>query len=477
MINKKSRVLETYSLIIIDILAIIISFILALGIRFASYTAEARARLITDREYLVCVLVVLISILYGVFTDYNREFFTRGFFVELVAILKYELIMLLMFGAIVFFVQAKQFSRLVFLLFAVISFASTYILHITFKQVILKWYRGYGVAEKVLLVTETAKVKEVLKRFEESKSWDSIITAIALTDIEEKPKRSKKISGIPVVAGKNDLIDKATTLPIDIAFLHVPGGNIKNIRQIIEQFEIMGITCHYNVEREELDLKGRTAGSFGGYTVMTFSLNYRDYRRVLIKKFVDIIGAIVGLAITAVFTPFIALAIKIESEGPVFFAQERVGKNGRRFKIYKFRSMYIDAEERKASLMAENDMKGLMFKMEDDPRVTKVGKFIRKTSIDELPQFYNVLKGDMSLVGTRPPTVDEFEKYSAYYRRRLSITPGLTGMWQVSGRSNIDDFDEVVKLDLQYIENWSLLLDFKIILQTLGVVVFRKGAK
>ena len=139
--------------------------------------------------------------------------------------------------------------------------------------------------------------------------------------------------------------------------------------------------------------------------------------------------------------------------------------------------MYADAEDRKKELMEENEMKGLMFKMEDDPRITKVGKFIRKTSIDELPQFLNVLKGDMSLVGTRPPTVDEFEKYSTYYRRRLSITPGLTGMWQVSGRNDIDDFDEVVKLDLEYIENWSLLLDMKIIFMTIGVVVFHKGAK
>ena len=139
--------------------------------------------------------------------------------------------------------------------------------------------------------------------------------------------------------------------------------------------------------------------------------------------------------------------------------------------------MYMDAEEKKKALLAQNEMDGLMFKMEDDPRVTKVGKFIRKTSIDELPQFYNILIGDMSLVGTRPPTVDEFEKYNLNYRRRLSITPGLTGMWQVNGRSNVLSFDEVVKYDLEYIDNWSLRLDFKILLQTVGVVLFRKGAK
>ena len=139
--------------------------------------------------------------------------------------------------------------------------------------------------------------------------------------------------------------------------------------------------------------------------------------------------------------------------------------------------MYIDAEERKKELMAQNEVEGLMFKMENDPRITKVGRFIRKTSIDELPQFWNVLIGDMSLVGTRPPTEDEFEKYNLHYRRRLSMTPGLTGMWQVSGRSDIDNFDDVVKLDLKYIDNWSLTLDIKILLQTILVVFTGKGSK
>ena len=211
--------------------------------------------------------------------------------------------------------------------------------------------------------------------------------------------------------------------------------------------------------------------------VIAYETKVIDYRRQFIKRFIDILGALIGIVITLVLTPFIAIAIKADSEGPVLFSQVRIGKNGRRFKMYKFRSMYIDAEERKKELMAQNEVQGLMFKMEHDPRITKVGSFLRRTSLDELPQFFNVLKGDMSLVGTRPPTVDEFEQYSIQYRRRLSITPGLTGMWQVSGRSDIKNFDEVVKLDLQYIDNWSLSLDFKIILQTIGVVLFHKGSK
>ena len=154
----------------------------------------------------------------------------------------------------------------------------------------------------------------------------------------------------------------------------------------------------------------------------------------------------------------------------------RVGKNGRRFKIYKFRSMYMDAEERKKELMSQNEMEGLMFKMENDPRVTKVGKFIRKTSIDELPQFWNILKGEMSLVGTRPPTEDEFLQYEGYHRRRLNMTPGLTGLWQVSGRSDTKNFEEIVAMDVEYIDNWSLKEDIKILFKTVGVVLKGKGA-
>ena len=218
-------------------------------------------------------------------------------------------------------------------------------------------------------------------------------------------------------------------------------------------------------------------GTFGDYSVLTYSRFQSSYKRLIIKRLTDIVGGLVGLIITLILTPFIAIAIKVDSPGPVFFSQTRIGRNGRRFKIYKFRSMYIDAEERKKELEKENEMSGLMFKMTNDPRVTKVGEFIRKTSLDELPQFWNIVKGDMSLVGTRPPTEDEFNEYNQYYRRRISMTPGLTGLWQVSGRSDIEDFDEVVQLDLRYIDHWSLTLDLKIILQTIAVVFKGRGAK
>jgi exopolysaccharide biosynthesis polyprenyl glycosylphosphotransferase len=250
------------------------------------------------------------------------------------------------------------------------------------------------------------------------------------------------------------------------------------LKNMILEFEKMGVVVNLNLDLFNLGESGqKQIYKLGQYHVVAFSSRLFDYRMVILKRLFDIIGALVGLVLTVLVGIVLAPFLLLESPGPLIFSQQRVGVNGRIFRFYKFRSMYVDAEARKAELMEQNEMKGLMFKMENDPRVTKVGAFIRKTSLDELPQFWNVLKGDMSLVGTRPPTVDEYQKYSYYQKRRISFRPGITGLWQISGRSDITDFDEVVKLDLEYIDNWSLLLDLKIILKTILVVFRGSGAK
>ncbi|HGK2872745.1 TPA: sugar transferase, partial [Streptococcus pneumoniae] len=184
------------------------------------------------------------------------------------------------------------------------------------------------------------------------------------------------------------------------------------------------------------------------------------------------IGLILFAIVSLVLVPLIR-----KDGGPAIFAQTRIGKNGRHFTFYKFRSMQIDAEAIKEQLMDQNTMQGGMFKIDNDPRVTKIGRFIRKTSLDELPQFWNVFIGDMSLVGTRPPTVDEYDQYTPEQKRRLSFKPGITGLWQVSGRSKITDFDDVVKLDVAYIDNWTIWKDIEILLKTVKVVFMRDGAK
>lgn len=470
-INRKSRVIETYSLIFIDLLSVAISYLLALMIRFGNI----RTSMSVQVHYTVCVYIMLFCVLYGVLSDWNRGFFDRGHLVEFIAIVKYNVVLVLAITCLMYFVKlADLYSRLTFGFFAVFNVFIMFACHSLFKVYVIKFYQNSASSDKVMIVTESIHVAELVENIVANKAWFYEITSIAILDNNEI---GKKYSGIPVVANKDSLFDISRQMLLDQVFIYLPNTDVKEIREIIRDFETMGVECHYNVEMKELDLEGKTAGKFAGYAVMTFSLQYLDYRRVMIKRCMDILGSLIGMLILVIVFPFVSIAIKIDSPGPILFGQPRVGKNGRRFKMYKFRSMYIDAEERKKELEAQNEMKGLMFKMENDPRITRVGKFIRKTSIDELPQFWNILVGQMSFVGTRPPTVSEFEQYNNYYRRRLSITPGLTGMWQVSGRSDITDFDEVVRLDLEYIDNWSLRLDMKILFQTIWVVLFGNGSK
>ena len=248
--------------------------------------------------------------------------------------------------------------------------------------------------------------------------------------------------------------------------------------ELIEQLSETGVTIHLNLAKiTSVPGKKQFVEKVGSYTVLTTSLNYASFGQLFLKRLMDILGSLVGCIISIPIIAITAIPLKLESPGPLFFKQKRVGRNGRVFYIHKLRSMYMDAEERKKELMAQNEMNGLMFKMQDDPRITKVGKFIRKTSIDELPQFFDVLRGDMSLVGTRPPTLDEYKQYESHHKRRLSMKPGITGLWQVSGRSDIEDFEDVVKLDVQYIDNWSLWGDIKILFKTVWVVFAGRGAK
>jgi lipopolysaccharide/colanic/teichoic acid biosynthesis glycosyltransferase len=194
----------------------------------------------------------------------------------------------------------------------------------------------------------------------------------------------------------------------------------------------------------------------------------------IVKRSLDIAGGLVGLAITLLLLVPIAVAIRLDSPGPIFYTQLRCGYRGKPFRIWKFRSMVANADALKH--LIENQAQGLIFKNENDPRITRVGQFLRRTSLDEFPQFWNVLMGDMSLVGTRPPTLDEVQHYEPHHWQRLSVKPGLTGQWQISGRSAIKDFEAIVKLDLEYQSQWSIGHDLWLIMQTIGAVVLSRGA-
>ena len=250
----------------------------------------------------------------------------------------------------------------------------------------------------------------------------------------------------------------------------------------------MGITTHTIISTVDSH-HNEYIQKLGNYIVSSNTYRTIPIGQKIVKRAIDIVGGIVGCIATGILILIIGPMIYIKSPGPIIFSQKRIGKNGKLFTMYKFRSMYMDAEERKKELMKQNKISdGMMFKMEDDPRIIGsekkdkngnpkgIGNFIRKTSLDEFPQFFNVLKGDMSLVGTRPPTIDEWNKYSPHHRKRMAIRPGITGLWQVSGRSNITDFEEVVKLDSEYIDNWTITEDLHIIVKTFTSVLAHEGA-
>lgn len=471
-IRRKNKMIETYSVLIIDILGIVVSYALALFIRFNIINYEIYPK---QFHLMVGAYIVVLCLLYNMFLDANSNFFTRGYYQEFYYTARYTLILVVGLVVVLYLTQQSYyFSRSVYAIFAMLNTIITYAAHVLFKKSMWKIYRRSTNVAKMLVITGDATAGEVLGSLTGNREWYYEVTAAVIYDAD---KKGQDINGVPVVAGRSDLYGTVVRMMVDEVFICLPGVPVSEIRDMIEKFEEMGLVCHYNVDLFSRANPNTYVQKMAGYSVISFALKTMDSRRLLIKRCMDILGALVGLLLTAVITPFVALAIKLDSQGPVFFSQTRIGKNGRRFKIWKFRSMYTDAEERKKELADRNEIKGLMFKMEEDPRITRVGRFLRKTSLDETPQFLNILVGDMSLVGTRPPTEDEFEQYNGYYRRRMSITPGLTGMWQVSGRSDIQDFEEIVKLDLEYIDNWSLGLDIKILFMTVFAVLGRKGSK
>lgn len=472
-ISQKQRLIQNYTLLAVECFCIILSFTLAVFTRGVEESYR-----IYSRTYITTIACILFFHLLSYYLfDWNTNIFKRGYYIEFIAVCKYNFVLIFFLSFFLYVSKlGEDFSRLVFVYFFIYNILLTYTGHLLLKQYFTQIYRKSSGSDKMFIITTSDSAHQVLEKLTASPEWSFEVTGIALLD-QDKEDEPVFINEIPVVAGHRDLYEQLKTKVIDEVFIHLPDYSKTQIEELIIRFESMGITVHVNIDYFNNVIAHKTTESFAGFTVLSYEASTFDYRRLFIKRIIDIIGSIIGLAITGVLTPFIAIAIKLDSPGPVFFSQKRVGKNGRYFRLYKFRSMHIDAEERKKELMEQNEMEGPMFKVENDPRVTRVGAFLRKTSLDELPQFFNILIGNMSLVGTRPPTVDEFKQYDLYYRRRLSIKPGLTGLWQVSGRSDITNFREVLKLDLEYIDNWSLTSDIRILLMTLWVVVMKKGAR
>lgn len=472
---RKRKQLSELILCISDLVAVLFSLVISGVLRYQNLERFSHAENL--QELFSAITILHIAAFY--FLKVYENFFRRGRYRELLLSFKYNLLLLggtALFG---FGIKKEIFtSRLVMGYFFVLNLFMIWIVHIFFRNRERIFHRSGKKVTNIFIVTLPEYLEEIVEQLKRSKELTWNIAGVLLLDTEEIPAGFEDITF--VLEKDNNYLEYVTGHVVDEVFIRVDELQKRErvLKNMILQFENMGIVVDLNLDLINLGGVGeKRIYKLEQYHVMAFSSRLFDYRMVLVKRVIDIIGACVGLIIAVVVGVILAPILLLESPGPLIFSQIRIGVNGRQFRFYKFRSMYVDAEKKKKELMAQNEVNGLMFKMDDDPRVTKVGKFIRKTSIDELPQFWNVLKGDMSLVGTRPPTLDEYEQYSYYQKRRISFRPGITGLWQISGRSDIKDFDEVVKLDLEYIDNWSLLLDIKIILKTILVVFKSEGAK
>ena len=464
---------ENTMLLLLDLLCLLVSAAAAFGLRFGLFFGRSE----TGDQVWHVIFMGLLFITVNVFVRFNEFFFRRSPLEEAREVIRMEAIFAVSWVALLYLMhRTNELSRTVFGLFLLINIPLTCAARLLFKRYMITIFKKGRYSSRMLLLTTSDRVEAVVENLIAYDDWNRILKGIVLLD---KKGTGGAVCGFPVVADREGFLDYLVHNDIDEVFIVSPDiRHEKLLQHWMAEMELMGIIVDVDIDLFDIKTCGkRTVNQVGKYAVVTFARNIFTPGQMAAKRLLDILGSLVGLMILGIAFIFVAPAIKLDSPGPVFFGQTRIGKNGRRFTFYKFRSMYQDAEQRKNELMNENQVKGLMFKMENDPRITRVGRFLRRTSIDELPQFWNVLRGDMSLVGTRPPTVDEFERYEAKHKCRLSMIPGLTGLWQISGRSRVKDFDQVVKLDMQYIDNWSILLDIKIILLTVGVVIKGKGSQ
>ena len=466
--------------ILLDAISLHLAYVVAYFIRFSMDSPYA------DQDYLsMAVILTVVDILVAILFDTMHNILRRDRWMELASMVKHAVFVFALLAVYLFSMKmGSEYSRITMYLTFGFHMLFGYGVRQLWKWIVVK--KGVRIKNRsLLLVADESNVREVLENLRTAPNQVNSVTSIVLTNCDAV---GTEIDGIPVTSTLEDAAEYICREWVDEVMIASEDA-VEQADLLELQCQEMGVAVHRILSRKLPVGQRQFVEKMGNYTVMTSSINYANPIHLLLKRCIDIVGALVGCLFTGLIVVIIGPMIYKASPGPIFFAQERVGQNGRRFKLLKIRSMYLDAEERKKELLSQNRVSdGMMFKLDFDPRIignkilpdgtkkTGIGEFIRKTSLDEFPQFINVLKGDMSLVGTRPPTMDEWEKYKLHHRARLAMKPGITGMWQVSGRSNITDFEEVVKLDTQYITGWSLGLDLRILYKTVMAVFHRDGA-
>ena len=467
--------------ILFDLLCLQIAFVLAFWYRFGKgqnpYAQDIYANIII----MMSVFDVMVAVLFSSYSGILK----RKWYQQLIAGVRHSFLVLAAAAVYLFATKSGDvYSRILIASTAVLHFLLTYLVDVLYKAI--RWGKSES-SRSMFVISTFAEAEKAIWSIRRDKRGNIYVKGLAILD---RDVTGELIQGIPVVANRETIDDFILHDWVDEVYIRLPQDD--EINEIVySSLREMGVTIHIDATAyQSLSGCDFLLERIGDSLVITTSMKMTPAWQLAIKRVADILGGIVGTVLMLLIAVCISPFILTKSPGPLFFAQERIGRNGKRFKMYKFRSMYMDAEERKAALVkASGQEDRLMFKLDDDPRIIGsekkdkngkpkgIGNFIRNTSLDEFPQFWNVLKGDMSLVGTRPPTVDEWERYHLHHRARMSTKPGITGMWQVSGRSEIEDFEEVVKLDREYIENWNIGLDLRILIKTVWVVLAGRGAK
>ena len=460
---KRSEILASTLLVPIDAAAILGGFWLAYYTRVESGALPVAYVLPFDRFTKISIAITLVwLVIFALFGLYTLRSTRRGLG-EFSRLLGAVTVGTLTVIAVIFFLRVDFFSRFVILAAFFFSLGLTVSGRALMRAVQRGLFR-YGIGVRRAVIIGTNRTAEVLARELKTSERGYRILGFISSDRKKKGLGSiKDLRQVLELLRPDEIIDADPKL-----------SDAQKL-EMITAAEDFQADFRFTSDLSALATTKVDTAAVAGIPLMTLRHTPLEGWGRVAKRLMDLAGSLVALPFIALLFPFIALAIKLDSRGPVIFRQTRVGKGGREFAYYKFRSMVVDAERRRAALEAKNEASGPVFKMKRDPRITRVGSFLRRTSLDELPQFLNVLKGDMSLVGPRPPLPSEVAKYTREQRRRLTIKPGITGPWQVSGRSDVD-FEEWVKLDVYYIQNWSILLDITILLKTVAAVVSRRGA-
>lgn len=471
MINQRNRI-RALGIYLGDILATVLAFFMAYALRGA-FPEEAYARLFPLSMYLNLLWIILplwslIFYLVGLYNYWRGEKWLK----EAWKIFKAIFLASLALGFFVFAFKYQFVSRIFISFFAVSDLFLIIVFRYLARQIIILWGKKREDTHNIIILGVNQHALDMAKAIERNRDLGfRFLGFLSLTPNDH----SFNYKGYPFLGAARDLPSIMDNKVVDEVIFAVSQEELLKLSDLMLLCEERGITTRVVLNLFPHTISKTHLEEMDGFSLLTFSTTPQNELLFLLCRIFDIMGSLFLIGLLAPIFLLITLAIRIDSPGPILYRQMRCGLNGRRFILYKFRSMVQDAEERKKELMNFNLMKGPVFKMKNDPRITRVGRILRRLSLDELPQLFNVLKGDMSFVGPRPPLPEEVEQYAGWQRRRLSMKPGITGLWQVSGRNEID-FQDWIKLDLEYIDNWSIWLDLKIILKTIPAVLSGKGA-